>query len=207
MNDAPVVEVFFDYIWPWCYLGTVRTDRLQREYGIELRWTVFPLHPETPEQGTELTKLLAVGGDQIEAMQERLRQVAAAEGLPLAARTRTYNSRRAQELGKWAEAQGKGDDYRRAVYHAFFVKGRNIALVSELAKIAGEVGLSADEAQAVLAAKSYGAAVDADWQRSVDLGVTAVPTHLYDGKRLVGFSPYDDFVRLIGKGWQGRPAP
>ena len=178
----------------------MRTDRLKREHGVELRWTVFPLHPETPEQGTELSQLFAGREEQIKAAQARLRQLAAAEGLPLAERSRTYNSRRAQELGKWAEAQGKGAPYRRAVYRAYFVEGRNIALIDALAGIAGEVGLSADEARAVLAAGSYVAAVDADWQRAAELGVTAVPTHLCAGKRLVGFAAYVDFVRLIGKG-------
>jgi predicted DsbA family dithiol-disulfide isomerase len=178
----------------------VRTDRLQREYGVELRWTVFPLHPETPEEGLELAELFGGREEHIRATQARLRQLATAEGLPLAERTRTYNSRRAQELGKWAEEQGKGDPFRLAVYQAFFVEGRNIALVDELARIAEAVGLPGNEAREVLAAGSFAAAVDADWQRARELGVTAVPTHLCAGRRLVGFSPYEDFVRLIGKG-------
>lgn len=178
----------------------MRTDRLLRDYGVELRWTVFPLHPETPEEGTELSELFAGREEQMESMQVRLRRLAAAEGLPLAERARTYNSGRAQELGKWAEAQGKGDPFRRAVYRAFFVEGRNIALVDELAGIAREAGLSGDEARAVLAAGRFRAAVEADWERATELGVTAVPTHLCAGKRLVGFAPYDDFVQLIGKG-------
>lgn len=175
----------------------MRTDRLQREFGVKLRWSVFPLHPETPEGGTELSQLLGVRAEQVGAMQARLREVATAEGLPIAERTRTYNSRRAQELGKWAEAQGKGDPWRRAVYHAFFVQGRNIALVDELAGIAEQSGLSADQARAVLAAGDYVAAVDADWRRAGELEVTAVPTHLCAGRRLVGFSGYDSFVRLL----------
>jgi predicted DsbA family dithiol-disulfide isomerase len=178
----------------------VRTDRLQREYGVELRWTVFPLHPETPEDGLELAELFGGREEHIQAMQARLRQLAAAEGLPLAERTRTYNSRRAQELGKWAQEQGKGDPFRRAVYRAFFVEGRNIALVDELVPIAEAIGLPGDEAREVLAARSFAAAVDADWQRARELGITAVPTHLCAGKKLVGFSSYEDFVRLIGRG-------
>lgn len=178
----------------------MRTDRLQQEYGVELRWTVFPLHPETPEEGVELAELFAGREEQIKAMQARLHQLAEAEGLPLAERTRTYNSRRAQELGKWAEAQGKGDLFRKAVYRVYFVEGRNIAKVDELVRIAEAVSLPGDEAQAVLTAGSFAAAVDADWQRAGELGITAVPSHLCAGKRLVGFSSYDDFVRLIGKG-------
>jgi predicted DsbA family dithiol-disulfide isomerase len=178
----------------------VRTDRLQREYGVELRWSVFPLHPETPEEGVELTELFAGREMDIEAMQTRLSQLAIAEGLPLARRTRTCNSRLAQELGKWAEAQGRGDLFRGAVYRAYFVGGSNIALVDELLQIAESVGLPLEEAQAVLAERSFAAAVDADWQRAGELRITAVPTHLCGGKRLAGFSSYDDFVRLIGKG-------
>jgi predicted DsbA family dithiol-disulfide isomerase len=176
----------------------VRTDRLQREYGVELRWTVFPLHPETPEQGIELTQLLGVRAEQLTAMQARLREVASAEGLPLAERSRTYNSRRAQELGKWAEQQGKGDPWRQAVYHAFFVHGHNIALVDVLAALAEEVGLSGVEARAVLESGSWRGAVDDDWQRAREMGVSAVPTHICSGKRVVGFSGYENFVRLIG---------
>ena len=177
----------------------MRTDRLQLEYGVELRWTVFPLHPETPEAGLELAELFGGREEEIKAVRARLHQLAAAEGLPLAERSRTYNSRRAQELGKWAEEQGKGDPFRRAVYRAFFVEGLNIAQVDDLVRIAETVGLPGNEARAVLATGSFAAAVDADWQRAGELGVTAVPTHLCAGRRLVGFSPYEDFVRLIGR--------
>jgi len=178
----------------------VRTDRLQREYGVELRWTVFPLHPETPEEGIELSELFAGRVDQIGAMQARLHQVAAAEGLRLADRSRTYNSRRAQELGKWVEGRDKGDPFRRAVYRVVFVEGRNIAMVDELVLIAEAIGLPGDEARAVLATGSHAAAVDADWKRSRELGITAVPTHVCAGESLVGFRPYDEFVCLIGRG-------
>ena len=158
---------------------------------------VFPLHPETPEAGMELSELFAGREAMIAEMQTRLTQVAAAEGLPLTPRSRTYNSRRAQELGKWAESRGKGDAFHRAVYHAYFVNGINIALVDELTALAESVGLPADEARRVLVAGSCAPTVDADWHRSRELRITAVPTHLCGGRRLTGFAPYDDFLRLI----------
>jgi predicted DsbA family dithiol-disulfide isomerase len=177
----------------------VRTDRLQQEYGVELRWSVFPLHPETPPEGMELAELFAGREAMIRDMQARLLQLAAVEGLLLTERTRTCNSRLAQELGKWAESVGKGDQFRRAVYQAYFVEGSNIGLVEELLKIAAAIGLPPAEAGAVLTARSFAAAVDADWQRAGELGITAVPTHLCGSKKLTGFSSYDAFVRLIGK--------
>ena len=177
----------------------MRTDRLVQEYGVKLRWSVFPLHPETPIEGRELADLFAGREAMIRDMQSRLLQAAAAEGLPLTERTHTYNSRLAQELGKWAEQQGRGDQFRHAVYRAYFVEGVNIALVDELTRIAANAGLPPDGARNVLSERTFAAAVDADWQRAMDLRITAVPTHLCGGKRLAGFAGYDDFVRLIGE--------
>ena len=147
----------------------------------------------------ELAELFVGREAMIRDMQARLLQVAATEGLPLTERSRTYNSRLAQELGKWAEEQGCGDQFRQAVYRSYFVEGINIAQVEEMVRIAAGVGLPPDIARNVLMERSFAAAVDADWQRAMDLRITAVPTHLCNGKRLAGFAAYDDFVRLIGE--------
>lgn len=144
-----------------------------------------------------LSEMFAGREAMIAAMQTRLAQVAAIEGLPLVLRTHTYNSRRAQELGKWAESQGVGDLYHQAVYHAYFVSGINIAIVDELVAIAQSIGLPADEARKVIETGRFAAAVDADWQLSRQLRITAVPTHLYDGRRLAGFGSYEDFEQLL----------
>ena len=131
----------------------------------------------------ELSEMFAGCEAMIADMQSRLKQVAATEGLPLMLRTRTYNSRRAQELGKWAESQGAGDLFHQAVYQAYFVDGINIALIDELLVIVESIGLPTDEARMVIETGNFAAAVDADWQLSRELRITAVPTHLYEGKR------------------------
>ncbi len=174
----------------------MRTDKLRQEFDLSIRWSVFPLHPEIPEEGLELTDLFA-GRMDIDAMMQRLDQVASELALPLKPRTRTYNSRRAQELGKWAEEQGVGEAFHMAVYHAYFVDGRNIAMPTELATIAEALGLGGDQARQVIKAQNYSAAVEADWKRAAELGVTAVPTSIYNNQALVGFQPYAHYRRLI----------
>jgi predicted DsbA family dithiol-disulfide isomerase len=175
----------------------VRTDRLQREYGVELRWTVFPLHPEIREEGMELSELFRSRNIDVEAMQHRLTSVAEEVGLSLARRTRISNSRRAQELGKWAETMGKGDAFRRSTYHAYFAEGRNIALLPELETITEAAGLPKDDVYDILAQSLFADAVDADWTRARELAVTAVPFHLRGEKTLVGFHPYEDYLKLV----------
>lgn len=68
----------------------------------------------------------------------------AARGTPAGGTYPHLQQREGPGIGKWAEMQGKGDVFRRAVYRAFFVEGRNIAPVDELALIAEAFGLPGD---------------------------------------------------------------
>lgn len=178
----------------------MRTDRLQQELGVRFKWTVFPLHPETPEEGIELSELFAGRDFDLAASQQRLEAVAAELGLPLQSRSRSYNSRRAQELGKFAEQQGLMEPYLQSVYRAYFVEGRNIGLVDEMVEVGKRAGLPEEEARAVLLEGRYGEQVDADWRRARLMGVTGVPAFLANRKLLVGFRPYQDFLRLVDAG-------
>jgi predicted DsbA family dithiol-disulfide isomerase len=124
-------------------------------------------------------------------MMARLQQVAREEGLPFGNRSMTYNSRLAQELGKWAESQGLGNVFHNSVFRAYFAEGRNIGMTSELARLAGSVGLPAQEAERVIRNRAFREAIDMEWSRARESGVTAVPTFVLDGERVVGAQPYE----------------
>ncbi len=83
------------------------------------------------------------------------------------------------------------------MFHAYFVDGLNISDVDTLAQVAESVGLSAAEARAVMSERRYQAAVDADWQRSRDFGITGVPTFVANGRGVVGAQPYEILERLV----------
>ena len=123
-------------------------------------------------------------------MLERLKQVARQENLPFGNRTHTYNSRLAQELGKWAEDQEKGDAFHEAAFKAYFVHGQNIAHLPELVEIAESVGLAGDAARKTVESRTFKDAVDEDWSLARSLGITAVPTFYMSGQHLVGAQPY-----------------
>jgi predicted DsbA family dithiol-disulfide isomerase len=175
----------------------VRIDRLQKEYEIEVRWIAFPLHPETPEEGLTLEELFAGRNIDIDKARERLKQVARELGLPLGERKKTFNSRLAQELAKWAEIKGIGDRFHRAVFKAYFVEGINIAKVDELIRLSKSLGLPEEEAREVLNLRTYKEEVDSDWDRCYAQGITAVPTFMIDRQRAVGFQPYETLEGLL----------
>ncbi len=156
------------------------------------------MHPNTPLEGLSLEELFSGRSIDIDQMMERLRQVAREEGLPLGERKKTYNSRLAQELGKWAETQAHGDGFHEAAFRAYFVDGKNIAEVPTLIDLAASLGLPAEEARGVLESRTHRKAVDADWSRARALGVSAVPTFLLGPSGLVGAQPYhvlEDFLK------------
>jgi len=175
----------------------VRIDRLKKEYEIEAKWVAFPLHPETPEEGLALEGLFAGRSVDIQAIMMRLKRVAGELGLPLADRTKTYNSRPAQELVKWAEAEGKGDEFHDAVFRAYFVEAKNIAKPDTLVGLSESIGLPGDEARCIVRDRTFREAVDADWKRSRDLGITAVPTIIVRSQGIVGFQPYDVLEQFL----------
>ncbi len=139
-------------------------------------------------------------------MLDRLKATADSLGLPLGPRTQTYNSRRAQELGKWAERQGHGHAFHREAFHAYFALGRNIALTPVLLDVAEKAGLQREAAGKALDQAEFREAVDADWQRSRTLGITAVPTFMIEGRILVGAQPYAALEALL-KEVGGTPRP
>jgi len=141
-------------------------------------------------------------------MQARMRGLMAQEGLPYGERTHTYNSRLAQELGTWASTQADGAGIHDALFQAYFVQGKNIGAVDTLVEVAEAVGLSGSEARQVLVSRRCKDAVDADWQRAMQLGVTGVPTFVAQGRGVVGAQPYETLERLVVlAGAQRRDAP
>jgi predicted DsbA family dithiol-disulfide isomerase len=170
---------------------------LQRDLQIAIQWLAFPLHPETPPEGRTLQDLFAGRHFDIPQMLSHLKQVAQDLQLPFGDRQMTYNSRRAQELGKWAEQNGKGDAFHHAVFRAYFARGYNIYDMGTLIAIAESVGLDGNDAREVLDSGAFKEAVDRDWSQAYKTGVTAVPTFLFNGQTLVGAQPYAALKNFI----------
>ena len=94
----------------------MRIEKLRQTFEIDTVLVHFPLHPETPAEGRSMAELYAGRNVDPEAMYQRMKGLMDAEGLPYGRRTHTYNSRLAQELGKWADTQ-PGDPWGRVHEH------------------------------------------------------------------------------------------
>ena len=175
----------------------MRVEKIRETYDVDIQTVHFPLHPDTPMEGLSLEQLFAGRDVDLDAMYEGMKARMDEEGLPYAKRTHTYNSRLAQELGKWADTQAGGDAIHMKLYEAYFVDGRNIGDADLLVEIAEGVGLDGAAAREVLDKRTFSNAIDADWEKSRQYGVTGVPTYVADAKGVVSAQPFEVLEQLM----------
>ena len=197
MPNTILLEVFTDYVCPWCYLGDNRTKKLKQDYDILVQLVHFPLHPETPIEGRTLQELFGCGPEQIKAKNMQMKNLMSAEGLAYNDRSHTYNSRIAQEIGIWADTQMGADTIHEKFYQAYFIDGRNIGEIEVIIDVVKSIGLDAEEARTVIAERRYKDAVDSDWAKSHSYGVTGVPTYVSNGQGVTGAQPYNVLQNLM----------
>jgi predicted DsbA family dithiol-disulfide isomerase len=175
----------------------VRIEKLRQNYDIDIKLVHFPLHPDTPPEGREMAGFYAERGLDPDKMYRDMKERMDAEGLPYGKRTHSYNSRLAQELGKWSETVEGGENLEKEFYKAYFVDSRNIGDVEVLLDCVKAAGLSVDDAKSVIENRTFEQAVDEDWAKSQQYGVSGVPTYVAGGYGVVGAQPYEVLEKLM----------
>lgn len=119
-------------------------------------------------------------------------------------RTFTPNSHLALQLNEFAYDQGatpeQANQLHRALFKAHFDDFDNIGDIDTLARIAGEQGFDAAAAKAALEAGTYRTEVDAgiEWSRRV--GVTGIPTFIFNQQfAVVGAQEYEVFEQVMDR--------
>ena len=166
---------------------------MESEYALRVRWTAYPLRPDTPEEGLTLAAAFDDPAFDVDAMNARLSAAARKAGVPFGRRSMVFNSRSAQELGKWATDEGRGRAFHHAVFEAYLVEGRNIGRLPVLLDLAAAVGLDPAAARRVLETRAFKAAVDIDWERSLAVDPEYIPALMIGANLLVNPQTYELF--------------
>jgi len=151
---------------------------------------LFPTSSRRARRWSTLEEIYAGRGIDIHQVRQRLNQVARELGLPFSERKMTYNSRLAQELAKWAESKGVGEEFHRAVFRAYYVDTKNIGKVDELLRLAASVGLPQEEAKGSLNKDPTGK----QWMRIGNDAMISDHSHpgfVIDRECVVGLQPYE----------------
>jgi len=133
----------------------------------------------------------------VDKMMAQLKATAEKLGYELGDRRKTYNSRLAQEVGLWAETKGKGHSFHMKAFKAYFVDGKNLAKKEVLLDLIKQSELDVVEGESIIDKRTFSDAVDADWELSRRIGISAVPTFVSGLERLVGAQPYEALEKLV----------
>lgn len=153
---------------------------------MDLTWRSFELRPKgAPPISPEYKA-------QIETNRPRLFAIAREQyGLELNQGPFGIDSRPALVGAKYAEAQGVGRAYHKAVMDAYWRQAKDISDLSVLKEIAASVGLDAAEFAAALEDADYDQEVSQDIHWAQQYGLNSVPSIVLAGKYLIpGAQPY-----------------
>lgn len=189
------IDVWSDFVCPYCFLAASSLDTLKQHYEIDLHWHSFELRPAGSPPMPEFYR------KRIEESQPRLIETARdVYGLELSVGPFGINSRPALIGAKYAEAEGKGAAYHKAVLQAYWQKAQDISDLAILSSIAESVGLDSQAFQAALSDPDYDTAVTKDVMLAQHYGMTGVPAMIFGEKYLVvGAQPYELFEQVIHK--------
>ena len=87
---------------------------------------------------------------------------------------------------------------KERLLRAYFTEGGNVGDPDTLADLAAECGLDREEVLGFLASDAGEAEVAGDLTEALELGITAVPTYVFDGRWSVpGAQEPDTFLRVL----------
>jgi predicted DsbA family dithiol-disulfide isomerase len=200
------IDVFADVVCPWCYIGKRRLERaleMRPDVEVTCRWHPFQLNPDMPMEGISWDSFVREkfgGPKRARSLFERVSRSAAADGLDLRFDHihSSPNTLDAHRLILWATGHGKEWEMADALFLAHFTQGRDIGDREVLAAIAGEQGLSSEEAHALLESNAGTAEVKASQSAAYSIGIQGVPFFIIDERYGVsGAQPVDVFLEVF----------
>ena len=212
------IDVWSDIACPWCYIGKRRLESalegFEHRDEVEVVYRSFELDPSAPvppvESSTEaLARKYGGGPEQIAAMQARVAELAAGEGLDYQLdRTLHLNTRNAHRLLHLALQVGGPQlqaALKEALLGAYFVQARDVTDKVLLEQIAEGVGLDPTAVRRVLASDEFDAEVSADVDQARAYGASGVPFFVVDGRYgVAGAQPTEVLAGAVERAWSER---
>lgn len=171
----------------------MRADQLEREYPVQIEWTPWELHPDTPPEGR--TRTPRPGASVV-------KEAARAAGLTLRSPEVIANSRLALEAAEFVKQQAPNrfDVFHRALFVAYFEDGRNIGLPDVLLDIARACEVDADALGEALRERAYQEQVDEEIAWAHASGIGSTPTYVFDSRvAVIGAQEYAVFEDVMGR--------
>lgn len=201
------IEIWSDYVCPFCYIGSTRLMKALEETGLkdgsEIIYRSFQLDPDAKngESGPYYRSLAEKYGISDEEAKNKIRQVAmmaSRDGLNFTEELFHVSTFDGHRLGHLAKKHGVGKGFTEAMYRSYFEEGLDISSREVLLMISSEAGIPYAEAVEVLDGNEYSGEVKKDQKDARDYGITGVPFFVIDEKyALSGAQSPESFRKIL----------
>ena len=195
MSEPLRVDVVFDFVCPWCYIGKRRLEAALDVWKAEhpgdpepvVRWLPFQLNPDIPAGGMSRREHVerkhgTAAPDP--AKHEHVAELGRRLGLAFELDRITVqpNTLDAHRLSGCAARQGWQDEMVEALFKAFFVQGISLNDHEALAGLATTVGFDWAQVEDYLASDTDLQAVERLELEARMAGIDIVPFFVFNGK-------------------------
>lgn len=199
------VEIVYDLVCPWCYLGVrrlFRTFRRRPDLLFDLSWRTFLLNPDMPRTGMARPDYVVrkFGGEErAKRLYASISELGLREGVAFAFHKirRTPSSIDAHRMVRFAARHGLADTMVETLFSVHFTEGYDIGDHGVLIAVAHACGLDAAEAKAFLATDQETEAVHADNLRAHRLGINGVPCFVIGGKHAIAGAQEPEVIERL----------
>ena len=207
------VEIWSDVVCPWCYIGKKKFEdavaNLASEgsqLDLEISFRPFQLDPSAPVGGTSPVRDAYAkkfgGPDKADKIIAHVSNVAAQAGITFnmdrAVRANTLLAHRLMYLALRDYGPSAQREMKQALLEAYFTNGENVADDEVLIAAAARAGIEHSVVEEWLASDDGDAEVRRDIIEAGELGITAVPTFVIDGRWAIpGAQDVEVFERAL----------
>ncbi|TYB80110.1 DsbA family oxidoreductase [Bizionia gelidisalsuginis] len=208
MKTKIKIDVVSDVVCPWCAIGYKRLEQAITEMGIqdkiELEWQPFELNPNMPAEGQDVEEHIIEKYGSTPAQQKESQEQMTGLGAELGFKfdyfkgMRMANTFDAHVLLEYAKEKGKQTELKMRLMNSFFGERKDVSDKDVLKQALLDVGLNAEEALIRLDNEEMRAnvkSVESYWQ---NLGVSSVPTVVFNRKSAVnGAQPVAVYKQIL----------
>ncbi len=185
------IDIVSDTVCPWCFVGKRRLEQALAQKGdvpeVRIVWRPFQLNPDMPREGADRkTHLRAKFGDdeRFKQVYDAILEAGRSVEIPFAFDKieRTPNTIDSHRLIDRAGRNGRQDAVVEALFHTYFLEGRDIGDIDVLVDVATSAGLDADEIRAYLRSEEDIERMRAEDMKAREMGIQGVPCFIVNQK-------------------------
>ena len=174
------VDIFFDYVCPYCYVASKREAILKKDLDVNFNWKPWEIHPERPTQADTRSYLdppFIIKG------------FAAEIGMKVTMPVHKSNSRLALLGMLYAKGVGKFNEYHHAVFRNHWEEKKDISDMAVIKGICSEIGIDPDIMESAVSSPDFSRILKEMDKEAERRHVELVPSYMLDSKIVVGNIP------------------